>query len=335
MKKFFMFMAAALVTFSLASCDKKDKEKEEPETPKVETLTFQIEVSGITYKSATITVTPSKNDVDYFWNLVAKEALDYYQVDAAGYAELLLESYVEQGYKYADLVGNYLIVSGKDEYEYDLDAETEYVAYAFQISKDLKIEGDVATKAFSTPARQEGEPYDEYESLENLEHNFAEYELSDEYLADYATFDITATDGDYMLYLEINVAEGTTELAAGEYPIDFSGEPNTVTASEGLTSFMGYTFITGSYAGALDGEGYITTPWYLVSGTVKVNANGSIEVNALNSANKTVKSVLTTPVAPKEGGDEAPAKKVAPKRGRSLQSLKAAEALSFKKLALK
>ena len=333
MKKFFMFMAAALVTFSLASCDKKDKN--EPETPAgqdttvVEGLTFDIQVSGITYKEATITVIPSKNDVAYFWNVVDKESLDYYEVDAAGYAELLLEYYEGQGYKYDDLVEGYLIVTGKDEYTYDLDQETEYVAYAFQITKDLKIDGKVATKEFVTPARQDGEPIDEYEALEDLAHNFAEYTVDDSYLANYGTFDIYAEDADYALYLEFNAEDGATDLVAGTYPIDATGAANTITASEGLMSYMGYTFITGSYAAALDEEGYITTPWYLVKGTVTINADGSIVVNALNSANKSVQCTLTTRVAAEEeGGEEelgAPARKAAKKlTPKSLKAVKTA-----------
>ena len=320
MKKFFMFMAAALVTFSLASCKNDKNEPETPaDTPVEEGMTFDIQVSGITYKSATVTVTPSKNDVDYFWNLVAKEALDYYQVDAAGYAELLLENYVERGYKYADLVGGYLIVSGKDEYEYDVDAETAYVVFAFQITKDLKIEGKVASKEFTTPARQAGEPIDEYESLENLEHNFAEYELSDEYLADYGTFDISAQDENNYIYLEFNAEDGAEDLVAGSYPINASGEANTFTASEGMMSYMGFTLVTGSYVASI-AEGSLATPlWYLVSGTVTINDDGSIVVNALNSANKTVQCTLTTRVAAEEEGEEgkgegeAPARKAAKK----------------------
>ena len=321
MKKFFMFMAAALMTFSLASCDKKDKN--EPETPAaqdttvVEGMTFDIQVSGITYKSATVTVTPSKNDVDYFWNLVEKEALDYYQVDATGYAEVLLEYYAEQGYKYADLVGGYLIVSGKDEYEYDVDAETAYVVFAFQITKDLKIEGKVASKEFTTPARQAGEPIDEYEALEDMTHNFAEYSVDASYLENYGTLDISAQDENNYIYLEFNAEDGAEDLVAGSYPINASGEANTFTASEGMMSYMGYTFVTGSYVASI-AEGSLATPlWYLVSGTVTINADGSIVVNALNSANKSVQCTLTTRVAAEEEGEEgkgeAPARKAAKK----------------------
>ena len=315
MKKFFLIMAAALVTFSFASCDKKGQN--EPETPAQDTtqveekVSFEIVVSDLTYTGATVTITPSKDDVTYFWDAVAAEDVEYYG-GADKYLAAYVAYYVEQGATYDDFVDGGMIVSGEDYYDFGLDAETDYIVLVCQIDKDLNFVGEVTTKAFSTPARKEGEPFDEYEATEDLTYTFAEYTVSTAYLDTYGTIDISAEDETHVVYLEFNAADDATDLVAGEYPINASGDANTFTASEGLMEFWGYTFITGCYAATLDGE-YIDTPWYLVSGTVKVNADGSIEIDALNSANKSVKCTLTTRVEAQEeeegGEDKAPARK--------------------------
>ncbi len=101
---------------------------------------------------------------------------------------------------------------------------------------------------------------------------------------------VSATqDDDATLRIEFNVPEGCDTLAAGTYTINATGNPMTVKASEGFVSG-----ITTSWAGYYDGNGYIDIPvWYLVSGTVTVAADGTINVNALNSKGYAVQSQLT------------------------------------------
>ena len=96
------------------------------------------------------------------------------------------------------------------------------------------------------------------------------------------------TDNAYINML-INLPTGIDTLVAGTYPINATGNPMTVKASEGFVSG-----ITPSFAGYINSEGYIDTPiWYLVSGTVIVDADGTITVNALNSKGYAVQSQLT------------------------------------------
>jgi len=305
MKKFFAFVAAALVAFSFTSCDKK---KDEPAL-----ASLNIEVSDITYKSAHVKVTPSDEKAIYFWNIASQADLDEYKLTIADYAKEEIEYYAAN-YSYAKLVeGGLIIEGGADEYDFDLDAESEYVVYAFVTNEKMEIVGEIASKSFSTPARKPGEPLDEYEALVDLQHDFAEYAVDLSYIASYGTIDVTAQDETHALYLEFNVAETATDLEAGTYSISASGEVGTVTASQGLMSYMGYTFVTPSYAAALS-DGQIATPWYLQSGTVIVKDDGSIEIDALNSALKSYKGKLTTRVEQQEGGEEAaPAKKLARK----------------------
>lgn len=96
-------------------------------------------------------------------------------------------------------------------------------------------------------------------------------------------------DNNGYIDLVFNVPEGCDSLAVGTYTINATGNPMTVKASEGFVSG-----ITPSFAGYINSEGYIDTPiWYLVSGTVTVAADGTINVNALNSKGYAVQSQLT------------------------------------------
>ncbi len=97
-------------------------------------------------------------------------------------------------------------------------------------------------------------------------------------------------DNNGYIDLVFNVPEGCDSLAVGTYTINATGNPMTVKASEGFVSG-----ITPSFAGYINEEGsYLTPPyWYLVSGTVIVDADGTITVNALNSKGYAVQSQLT------------------------------------------
>ena len=124
------------------------------------------------------------------------------------------------------------------------------------------------------------------------------------FFADY-TLDTSeqALNGDIFVYarnadgacvaLDIYIAEGETEITAGVYPImqgtDLSNPYMTVHASEGVIA----GFTTPSYAGYLNVDSELQSPvWYIMAGTVVVDADGRIEVNAVNSAERTIHCVL-------------------------------------------
>ena len=92
--------------------------------------------------------------------------------------------------------------------------------------------------------------------------------------------------------LDVYIADGETEITAGTYPIvqgtDLSNPYMTVHASEGVIS----GFTTPSYAGTLNAKSELSAVWYIMAGTVVVDENGRIEVNAINSAERTVHCVL-------------------------------------------
>ena len=145
MKKFFAFVAVALVAFSFAACNPN-----EPTDP-TEKGTFTITVSDITSNSASVTVEPSVAKAPYFWNVFSTEAVEYYG-SADSLLTVYMEYYKQQGYTYADLVeGQLIIEDGKDSYEYtQLDPETEYTVIACYIDSTLQLHGKAATKSFKT-----------------------------------------------------------------------------------------------------------------------------------------------------------------------------------------
>ena len=161
MKKFFLFMAAALVTFSLASCDKKDKEKDEP-TPEVKAA-FTISVSDITAKTAHIEVTPAKETTGtYYWDVVdaaeAAELTDDAKVAAyfKDYFDYVIEYYGNYGYEltYADLLLD--AADGADAYDYEsLDPNTKYVVIAISLDANIGAAGQAVRQDFKTLEEKE------------------------------------------------------------------------------------------------------------------------------------------------------------------------------------
>lgn len=123
----------------------------------------------------------------------------------------------------------------------------------------------------------QGNQYDSQD--EGFYYKFPTYNIDDQYLAQYNVFVVEATDAEnHTISLEFNVAAGTTELAAGVYPIASTYAAGTVTAGSINQN------IYGSFAGNLNDEGYINVPlWLIVNGTVTVLENGVIEVAATNT----------------------------------------------------
>lgn len=123
----------------------------------------------------------------------------------------------------------------------------------------------------------QGNQYDSQD--EGFYYKFPTYNIDDQYLAQYNVFVVEATDAEnHTISIEFNVAAGTTELAAGVYPIASTYAAGTVT--NGTVDQNIY----GSFAGSLNDEGYIKVPlWLFNAGTVTVLENGVIEVAATNT----------------------------------------------------
>jgi hypothetical protein len=157
MKKLFIAFTAAIMAFSLASCDKMGKNTPDGPTPggdstqtPTSNVTFNIEITDITSAGATVTVTPSDNNAYYYFDVVSTAWLAEYKMTVEDYAEDDMRYYPEYEYTFDEIASQ-----GKDSYKYiTLTPETEYIAYAYTFSKDWKVTSAVATKKFTTQKYQ-------------------------------------------------------------------------------------------------------------------------------------------------------------------------------------
>ena len=130
-------------------------------------------------------------------------------------------------------------------------------------------------------------------AMDNNEQNFAEnfpaYALNTEYVDEGVIYVDVRNSNGAIAALEFWVAEGTTTLAPGTYPINDSHTPQTVSMSEG-TDDAGR--IMYSFVGYANEQNQLSDIWFLVSGTVTIAEDGMMTLDALNSNGKTVKCVL-------------------------------------------
>ena len=128
--------------------------------------------------------------------------------------------------------------------------------------------------------------------------NFAEYECNYNYVEDGVIY-VEARDADGAVanlefWVEANYEPETLPVPAGEYAINNSHVEGTVSLSEGM-DFTGAVYY--SFVGYADDMNRLSAAWFLVSGTVTVNEEGIITIEALNSKGKAVKCVLGDPNA--------------------------------------
>lgn len=112
--------------------------------------------------------------------------------------------------------------------------------------------------------------------------NFDTYTMDTQYLSQYGDIIVKASN-DNGGYLGLDFYVTADSLVPGIYPINDSGTAPSVYAGSTDGSYVYYSFVA-----YLDASGSLTDVWYLVDGTVTVNADGSIDINALNSKGHTV-----------------------------------------------
>ena len=128
-------------------------------------------------------------------------------------------------------------------------------------------------------------PHLDYDTYADFNEDFAEFEAKRDEEEGYITI---IAENDNNAYIAIALYSSAETLAAGIYPINASKAENTVLASVGVEG--GY--IQPSFAGYLTEDGRIADVWFLVDGTITVNEDGTIIVDALNSLGKAIKSTL-------------------------------------------
>ena len=137
----------------------------------------------------------------------------------------------------------------------------------------------------------------QYDTDEDYEMVFDSYTIDGENLADgYIYVEAQDEEGNYVI-LDITLPQGAEGLVAGEYAIDATYEYPYQTVTAGYFDAEEEN-IYPSYAATLveiEGEQYLDKIWYLVSGTVTVDEDLNIEVEALNSLGKQVNLLLAAP----------------------------------------
>lgn len=122
------------------------------EQPAVSDITFDIEVTDVTSTSANVRVTPSRDDVIYYFDVVSKDTLtELYNGDATVLVENLFESRASSGIPMEELIATYAS-QGADDWYYDntLSPDTEYVVYVVPINEQGKAIGEATIDYFTT-----------------------------------------------------------------------------------------------------------------------------------------------------------------------------------------
>jgi len=236
-------------------------------TPEVSDMTFQFAES-----EEGITVTPSNNEDAWDWFVVNEEVFEDYGADSI--AEIIYSNY---GNNYA-VTGEQLLSFDEDIANYIGESGTYYLVVWGA------GERNVTTAAASYKFEAEGSASGdctEYDAEEGNDFivDFAEFEIDERYVESYGVYLIDAQDADnHYLSLQIYAPEG---LVAGEYPILEDSEEAYVISGE-LDLSAGQIF--GSFAGELTDQGINVPLWLLIDGKVIVNADGTIDVAAVNCA---------------------------------------------------
>lgn len=254
MKKYFFIAMAAVLGLAVASCEKK---------PEAEVSPLKIEVADITGAGATITVTCSTDEY-FYWEVALPEDLaeypnpyeywvneqmiteEFYNENAEAFAQYFgIESY-------EDVKAMYLLQT-EDEYEYELNPETEYVVFAFRLNEDLTLKSTlIDTVHFTTlEGPSEEEVYYQLEPTTPITVDMtataaiARY-YGNFYNANSSNFGVQITNaaGQYLI-LDISAANGETTLPAGTYTV---ANPTDLTAIAAGQMLAGNAMLYSQYS---------------------------------------------------------------------------------------
>ena len=153
---------------------------------------------------------------------------------------------------------------------------------------------NLTVTALPNEGGEEEEDTYQYDEDAALIRDFAIYTIDDTYLAQYGSVYVEAEDEyGYYIILDVTLPTGASELVAGTYTIDNSYGPQTVFS--GYYDSSSQYSMTPSFAATLveyQGDLYYDKVWWIVSGTVTVDTNGKITVNAVNSKEQSIQVTL-------------------------------------------
>lgn len=152
------------------------------------------------------------------------------------------------------------------------------------------VQFNLSLKATATEAEDTEHPGDQEV---DFIHNFAEYEVDDSNLEDWGSLYVQAMDDDLnYIILDITLPAGAQDLVAGEYPILGSYDEQSVYAGK-FNSTYGY--IPSFAAILVEEEGqlyYGEEFWWLAEGTITIDEEAVITVDAVNTKGAKIKVVL-------------------------------------------
>ena len=199
-KKFFGFLAVAVLALGFASCGGNQPENKD----------FKITIDSITATSAYIKVEPTDTAGLYYWGVgeakeiinvpddsiiaLVNDELDYY-----------LALYKKMGYnfKVTDL-----LEKGVSDYSFDgFTPETDYVVFALKFNELGQAYGEIAKKTFSTPKW-------EAQATETLVMAGEYYDSLDE---GYYELEAESADGKYYIYLSPDVNSLDEDLTIASF----------------------------------------------------------------------------------------------------------------------
>ena len=298
MKKLFYLFAVAVLAISLASCNKKDEPTPEP-TPEVNSLVFDGFVDA-TY-------------ADYgYYEVIAVTADTAWGIDLLAGVKSFNTTLTDDDFMEPTL---YKLANDSVEAAYEitgikLTASLNADQTIWTLNGNITANETEYTVKITAAMPEPADPHEYDEEDSDFAENFATYTLDDQYLEKYSYMAVEAeNENNATVMLGFYVPEGATSLVAGEYTVSDSRAAMTV--EEG-TFEDGYVY--ASFAAYLNEEGNLASVWYLVSGKVTVNEDGSIVLDAVNSKGKKITGTLTAPAPAEQGLEEgAPAKKMARK----------------------
>lgn len=267
-----------MFTLSFVACD-DDNKGEEPPVP----VTFEVAVSDVETKSATVTVTPSDANATYYFDVVEKATFDELGSPTAVAEKViadLKEYQAENGAALSDTLSQ-----GNDSRVYTevLLASTEYTACAFGVDASGKLTTEVFTQDFTTKEL----PPLVIEGLANCSADYWGNKLGT--VNGKWILTLTSANWDKYMNLEVATALEQKDNPVGVYEIsDPYGEVGT--ASPGYQdgdNFEGCTYIE-----------YVTFPAegvFMVSGTITITSTGEgvykVEIDARDGDGRRIQAV--------------------------------------------
>ena len=259
MKKFFAFVAAALVAFSFASCDSNNNPLKKDG--------FKITVSDITATTAVIAVEPADTVSPYYWNVFDAESIAEFKTDEELLAAVLedidamIEMYAAYGY---DLTIEDFLISGNDEYAFEsLTANTKYTVCAFKLNPEDLTAGKITKADFETP---------EVKASETVKLDFHDAVVDD--YRDYdGSFQIIAAPADSSIVVFLNPIsdELTGHFTFEDLDTYYSGLID-------YEAWEAFDIADCDFTGSANGSKYLYEGWFLCTDTKKYEFSFNCEL---------------------------------------------------------